>query len=115
MISKHFTRWEFECKCGCGFDTVDVQLLATLEAVREHFGRPVIITSGCRCEAYNERVGGYKKSRHKLGRAADIVVKDVDPQDVYDWLDVHNTKGGVGDYSTFTHLDSRGHKARWKG
>ena len=115
MISKHFTRWEFECKCGCGYDTVDTQLIATLEAVREHFGRPVVITSGCRCEAYNERVGGSKKSQHKLGRAADIVIKNVDPQDVYEWLDIHNTNGGVGDYSTFTHLDSRGVRARWKG
>ena len=115
MISKHFRRDEFACKCGCGFNTVDVELLATLEAVREHFGKPVIITSACRCPAHNERVGGASGSQHKLGRAADIIVKDVDPEDVAEGLGVHCV-GGVGEYSTFTHVDSRSdRKARWKG
>ena len=87
----------------------------TLETVREHFGKPVIITSACRCEAHNERVGGSMASQHKLGRAADIIVKGVDPEDVAEWLNIVND-GGVGEYSTFTHVDSRsGRKARWIG
>lgn len=33
-----------------------------LEPLRVHYGRPVIITSGYRCEALNKAVGGAKNS-----------------------------------------------------
>jgi len=112
-ISDNFTRHEFSCRCGCGFDTVDAELVALLELVRDRFKKPVVITSGCRCSAYNERVGGSANSQHKLGRAADIVVAGTDPEDVYTYVDFINQTGGAGNYSTFTHLDSRGTKARW--
>jgi uncharacterized protein YcbK (DUF882 family) len=114
-ISEHFTRHEFSCKCGCGFDTVDVALVALLERVRNHFDKPVIVTSGCRCEMYNEHIGGSSGSLHKKGRAADIIVADTEPDDVADYLENINPDGGVGRYSTFTHVDSRNIKARWEG
>ena len=34
-VSKNFSRSEFACKCGCGFDAVDVDLLAGLQALRD--------------------------------------------------------------------------------
>jgi len=114
-ISEHFTRAEFSCKCNCGFNTVDAGLIDLLEEVRNHFDKPVVITSGCRCPEYNERVGGSAGSQHKLGRAADIIVADTDPEHVYAFLDFINKDGGVGNYSTFTHCDSRSGKARWEG
>ena len=113
QISEHFTRQEFACKCGCGFNTVDIQLVQLLERVREHFGQPVYVTSGCRCPAHNERSGGGSKSQHLYGRAADIVVRDVDPDDVADYLENINPNGGVGRYSSWTHVDSRDCCARW--
>lgn len=115
-LSKHFSRSEFACRCGCGFDTVDSELIRILEEVREHFGQPVGIQSGCRCDAHNEKIGGAYKSQHKLGRAADIVVKHTEPDDVADYLAVMDI-GGVGRYSTFSHADSRttDRPARWKG
>ena len=112
-LSKHFTRHEFACRCGCGFDTVDTELLSILEAIRAHFGKPVVITSGCRCPEHNEAVGGSANSQHKLGRAADIVVADTEPDDVAHFVERTFNRGGVGRYSTFTHIDSRGVKARW--
>lgn len=114
-VSKHFVRSEFQCRCGCGFDTVDIGLINLLEAVRNHFGKPVIITSACRCPEYNESVGGAHNSQHKLGRAADIVVADTKPDDVADFLDIFGAQG-IGRYSTFTHVDSRSERnARWNG
>jgi len=115
-LSKHFNRAEFACRCGCGFDTVDSELVRILENVREHFATPVRITSGCRCNEYNERVNGAYKSQHKQGRAADIVL-DVEPDVVADYLAIIRVVGGVGRYSTFTHVDSRttDRPARWKG
>lgn len=112
MLSPYFQRKEFACKCGCGYDTVDTVLLEALDAIRSHFGRPVTITSGCRCEAHNEAVGGSENSQHKKGRAADIVVRDTSPNDVANFAE--DLGMSVGRYEDFTHIDSRtGPPARW--
>ncbi len=46
-----------------------------LQCIREHFGKPVHITSGYRTAAHNAAVGGSKSSQHLLGRAADFYVE----------------------------------------
>jgi len=116
-ISKNFDRSEFACKCCCGFAAVDKELLDVLEVTRAYFGNKAIrINSACRCEAHNEKIGGSYGSKHKQGIAADIVVKDIDPSEVYRFLDLYQpNKYGVGKYATFTHIDIRSKKARWKG
>ena len=45
-----------------------------LEPLREHFGIPVIISSGYRCPALNQAVGGVPNSQHLKGEAADIIL-----------------------------------------
>jgi uncharacterized protein YcbK (DUF882 family) len=110
--SPHFTRAEFCCSCGCGFDTVDAELLNCLEYIREHFGEPVTINSGCRCPDYNAEVGGSENSQHLYGRAADISVKDIPVSEVYE-LANNMEVGGLGEYDTFTHIDTRVGFARW--
>jgi uncharacterized protein YcbK (DUF882 family) len=110
----HFKRSEFSCKCGCGFDTVDFELAIILDDVREYFNKPTIITSGCRCEKHNKAVGGADKSIHKEGKAADIKVLDINPIDVYNYLDKkYSDTFGLGLYSTWVHIDSRKEKSRW--
>jgi len=111
MISEHFQRSEFACKCGCGFDTVDYSLLEILEDVRWHFNKPVTVNSGCRCPNYNLIIGGSTGSQHMFGRAADITVKDTKPSEVQGFLADHD--GGLGSYDTFTHIDTRGYLSRW--
>lgn len=115
MLSRHFKRSEFACKCGCGQDTVDAELLKVVEDVRDRFGKAVTITSGNRCKEYNKSVGGAENSQHLLGRAADIVVANATPTAIYEYLNaVHNSKYGLGKYTSFTHIDTRsGPKARW--
>ncbi|ENB1362047.1 DUF882 domain-containing protein [Salmonella enterica] len=116
MISKYFKRKEFSCRCGCGQDTVDAELLAILEDVREHFGKPVIINSANRCPTHNKSVGGASKSVHLTGKAADIVVKGVAPDIVHAYLTAkYSGKYGIGKYKTFTHVDSRSKESRWNG
>jgi len=116
-ISEHFNRYEFACKCGCGFDTVDEETLAVLESVRERFDAPVTINSGCRCAAYNKEIGGAIRSQHVLARAADITVKNTPAYLVYQHLiDTFPGKYGFGKYETFTHVDTRSDgPARWEG
>ena len=71
-LTKNFTRHEFECKCGCGFDRVNAKLVRALQKIRDAFGKPIYISSGCRCPVHNKAVGGVWNSQHTLGRAADI-------------------------------------------
>ncbi len=112
MLDTHFERAEFACKCGCGFDTVDAELLAILEDVRKHFGKPITVTSGCRCVHHNKTVNGAKQSQHIVGRAADFKVIGFLAQEVYDYLDPTH-EGGLELYETFVHVDTRNYKARW--
>jgi len=93
---------------------VDAVLLEALEALRRHFGKPIHITSGCRCPAHNEAVGGSQGSQHKKGRAADLYISGVSPDDVASFAE--DLGLSVGRYDSFTHIDSRsGVPARWKG
>lgn len=118
MLSKHFKKREFACKDGCGLGLndgdVNLELVEVLEDVREHFGKPVIINSGLRCQTHNKRVGGAPKSQHLLGIAADIRVQGVDPSEVYNYLmQKYPLKYGIGKYKNFTHIDVRSWRARW--
>lgn len=113
-LSKHFLRAEFACQCGCGFDTVDAQLLEILELVRSEFKQPVTITSGCRCPDHNFKVGGAEDSQHTIGRAADIKVKGVEPKRIYEFINRgFRNQLGLGLYSGWVHVDTRAKKARW--
>jgi uncharacterized protein YcbK (DUF882 family) len=111
-----FFRHEFACRCGCGFDTIDAELLRILLQTRNHFKAPVKITSGCRCQAYNATLpDSSPTSKHTQGRAADIRVQNHSPAQVYTYL-IQRYPGryGIGKYNTFTHLDTRsGPPKRW--
>lgn len=113
-LSKHFSRAEFLCRCGCGFATADVELIAVLEDLRAHFDGPVIINSGARCISRNRSEGGAPDSEHLRGTAADVVVDGVSPAVVYDYL-THKYAGryGIGKYAAWTHIDVRLRAARW--
>lgn len=114
-LTKNLSRHEFACKCGCGFDTVDVETLEVIQSVCDHFNCKVLITSGCRCEAHNAEVGGSKNSQHLLGRAADCKFSLIDPEGVFHYLNErYKTRHGFGLYETFNHIDTRSNgPARW--
>lgn len=114
MLNQYFKRKEFACRCGCGTSTVDAELLQVVTDVREHFGVPVVITSGHRCAKHNANVGGAKNSMHLTGKAADIKVTGIGPMEVRAYLcNKYPDKYGIGAYPTFTHIDVRDNKARW--
>jgi uncharacterized protein YcbK (DUF882 family) len=118
-ISAHFNRSEFACQCGnCPQSkdpTVDVKLIGILEDLRKHFKAPITITSGNRCRNHNSSVGGSVFSQHLFGRAADVLLKGISPDEVHKYLfNRYPEQYGLGKYATFTHIDSRGLKARWE-
>lgn len=52
-----------------------------LDPIRERWGVPVRITSGYRCEALNDLVGGKENSLHLTGRAADFTIDGLTPSE----------------------------------
>jgi len=107
-LTESFDREEFACKCGCGFDTVDYELLKILQELRDELGSPVHVYSGCRCKEHNILVGGAHKSQHLIGRAADIAVEGYMPHEVYKVLNEKLGSGyGLKKYATFVHIDTR--------
>lgn len=116
LISDHFRVNEFRCKDGTDPVCVDGELVAILELVRSKFGKPVLINSGYRTPAYNKKIGGAEFSQHMYGRAADILVKDVKSEAVYNFLcEAFPKSCGFGLYRFFVHVDCRTSKSRWKG
>ena len=117
--SAHFKLSEFKCKDGTAVPAKYYgncqKLMDLLEEIREACGnRAVTVNSGYRTESYNKRVDGAKQSQHLYAAAADIKVSGKSAAEVYKLCDtLVGNRGGVGKYSTFTHVDVRGHKARW--
>ena len=52
-LSENFSKLEIMCPCSCGADKISPVLIEKLQKVRNIIGRPIIITSGVRCEFYN--------------------------------------------------------------
>ena len=121
QLSANFRSVEFDCHgVGCCNETlVDMQLVEYLQKIRDHFGKPIIISSGYRCERHNRSVGGATASKHKQGMAADIMVTDVKPAEVAKYAENIGILG-IGLYETnkdgfFVHIDTRTSKGFWYG
>lgn len=120
-LSKSFKVSEFACHGNgcCTTVLIDEQLVIYLQKIRDHFGKPVTITSGYRCPKHNRNVGGATGSRHAKGQAADIVVEGVAPREVAKYAESIGVLG-IGLYETsrdgyFTHIDTRTTKSFWYG
>lgn len=122
-LAPDFKVRELRCKDGTDTVMVDEALTVVLQCIREHFGKPVTITSGYRTAAHNAAVGGAKSSQHLYGRAVDIRVQGVSVEDVAAYAEsLMPDWGGVGRYPVkagraagWVHVDTRADKARWRG
>ena len=108
-LSTHFSASEFECSCGCKYGTrpgdVSIELLHLLELIREEYGMPMHITSGCRCAVWNAHVGGVANSAHTRGTAADISCSGGTNRRKLMDLAVMSYASGIGIARTFVHVD----------
>jgi len=105
-IRTHFTNKEMDCSCGCE-KTVASELLVRLEALRALLDKPLLVTSGARCETHNREVGGKQHSWHLKGLAVDIACVDSNLR-----VDIIRNASklrfnGIGIAKTFIHLDLR--------
>ena len=99
-LSKNFTLEEFERSDTAKRLKIDnhvpqfaVPRLRTLcekvlQPVRDHFGVPIIITSGYRCPDLNDAVKGAASSQHMKGEAADFKIRaqNIKLYDIYLWM-----------------------------
>lgn len=121
QLAPAFKVREFRCRDGSDTIMVDQTLVVLLQAIREHFGKPITITSGYRTAAHNAAVGGAKSSQHLLGKAADIQVADTTVEAVAAYAEsLMPDWGGVGRYPVkagrakgWVHVDTRPNKSRW--
>ena len=75
-LTQDFDKEEFACKCGCGYDDINIILVERLQIIHNALGEPLSIVSGCRCEKHNSLMGGRINSSHMRGMAADVLVKN---------------------------------------
>ena len=121
-VTANFNKEEFDCADGTQmpievFNNV-IELAESLEVLRAHFNAPITINSAWRTATYNRQAGGAVNSQHLSGKASDVVVSGVPPEEVANAIEFLiecglMKEGGVGRYDTFTHYDIRGTKARW--
>ena len=99
-LSKNFSRLEIMCPCSCGANRISPLLIEKLQKVRNIIGRPIIITSGVRCEFYNASIkasmnSSYVPDDHGIGNAVDIASQIA--KTGTSWLKLHKSflKGSV--------------------
>ena len=116
-LSPHFRVREFACRDGADPVFVAPRLVQVLEAVRQHFGVPVMVNSGYRTVSHNKATpGSSPRSQHLYGMAADIQVAGHSPEEVAAFAEtLLPDTGGIGVYGSFVHIDVRAAKSRWKG
>jgi len=123
VINEYFRISDFDCHDGTPvpqrvYDDLRHHVVSILTPLREASGGPVGINSGHRPSAYNASIGGATNSQHiydkNNGTATDVVSSRWSPSKVYDFLD-NLGADGLGRYSSFTHVDSRGYRSRWNG
>lgn len=120
-LSANFNSTEFDCHGSgcCSATLIDEKLVEYLQKVREHFGKPVNVSSAYRCATHNKNVGGATGSYHMKGQAADIYINGVTPAEIAKYAESLGILG-IGLYETnadghFVHVDTRTTKSFWYG
>ena len=74
QITENFSLREFQCPSLPHHHLAPQAPAASLQKLREAWGKPVTVTSGYPCARHNAEVGGVPNSRHMRGLAADAAV-----------------------------------------
>ncbi len=111
-LSEHFSHRDFRCSCkecrGEGYK-IHLGLVGILEAIFEHFQKPVKILSAFWCEAYNEKLKKEKLSYHVKGKAVHIQVEGVALAEVFKFVETIPEINGLGfaPQEGYLHIDTR--------
>lgn len=61
-------------------------IVECLQPIRDKLQKPIIISSGYRCEKLNKAVRGVANSHHQIGTCADIVVNGLTSKQLFDFI-----------------------------
>jgi len=81
--TKNFKPQEFRCECGgrycCGYPSyMKPHELMNIQAIRDHWKKPITVTCGLRCKTYNRKLNGsITNSKHLTGQAIDFYQQGV--------------------------------------
>ena len=77
-----------------------------LQPIRNLFDKPMIITSGYRCDKLNKLVGGTSNSQHVLGCAADFKINNFSPEYIVKTVKNSNVEYDqlINEYNSWTHV-----------
>ncbi|MDP8926995.1 MAG: D-Ala-D-Ala carboxypeptidase family metallohydrolase [Actinomycetota bacterium] len=120
-LAPNFVVGEFARSGGRRFNRsrISCELVASLQRLRDHVGRPITITSGYRSfrynvELYEARGKEPTNSQHSSGRAVDLKISGMSGLEIAKLaLEVCGTEIGVGVGNSYAHVDVRGRYARW--
>jgi uncharacterized protein YcbK (DUF882 family) len=114
-LTSNFYRDEFACQgenCCNNSAPISLKLVTLLQKLRNLSKKPLIVTSGFRCNKHNKAIGGAENSYHTKGMAVDVKT----PLPAHDFLllikKIPEIKG-VGIYSSWFHLDIRDKEYCW--
>lgn len=121
QLAPNFRASEFDCNgSGCCNETkIDEKLVEILQKIRDHFGKPVVITA-YRCPVWNAKVANAaSRSYHMYGQAADLHIDGIAPSEIAKYAESIGVLG-IGLYETdkdgyFVHVDTRTGKSFWYG
>ena len=113
-VAKNFTVAEFASKDGSRVVIINPMLPEYLQKARDHFGNPLIITSGYRTTAHNIKVGGVSNSNHIFGNAADVRIPGIPVLDLYNYFcKIAGDSCEIGIYNEFVHFAVQPKKSRF--
>ena len=71
-LTEHFSKKEFDCRCGCDTGPINMILVQKLDQARIEYARPIRINSGIRCLQHKRSLGRRDTSSHIKCLAADV-------------------------------------------
>ena len=97
-LSPSFKVREFRCSDNTDPIFIDSELVEILQKIRNHFGKPVNITSGFRTASKNATIKNAAKfSQHLYGKAADIWISGVTVEQIAAYAEtLLPNRGGIG-------------------
>lgn len=118
MLTPHFTQREMGCRCRrpeCDAAPMDRDFMRLLEDLRDHWGKPLVVTSGVRCSYWNNLKGGAPDSQHLLGKAADLDLQGRTEIEAVAQLAEKMGFGGIGRGEIrLLHVDTGPSGRRWR-
>lgn len=103
----HFEPYETQCRCGCGRNDVDHNVMLLMDKFREGIGRPVYFHSVCRCIIHNRNEGSEDTSSHTISPVTAVDIEAKTKRDRFKTLEFLIKEGftRIGIARTFIHAD----------